>query len=76
MEVTEAIYMGIFSRRAFKLKFDWDIKNPRDGMTDKELMLVAQVEDLTSRLIDQDNMFPLAAVSEALKRLIIPICIR
>ena len=70
------IYLGIFNRRAAKLKADWDSKNPRDNMTSHELFYVAEVEALTSRLIDLDNLPPLVAVKQALARLIIPVCDR
>lgn len=73
---TDMIYLGIFNRRAAKLKADWDSKNPRDNMTSHELFYVAEVEALTSRLIDLDNLPPLVAVKQALARLIIPVCDR
>jgi hypothetical protein len=74
--ITDAINLGIFNRRASQLKEDWDTKNPRDSMTEIELDYVKQVEDLASRLIDQDDIEPLKASIEALARLIIPVCDR
>ena len=74
--ITDAINLGIFNRRASQLKEDWDTKNPRDSMTEIELDYVKQVEDLASRLIDQDDIEPLKASIEALTRLIIPVCDR
>lgn len=70
--VTELINRGVFARTAKQLKQDWETKNPRDAMTERELDLVGQVEDLTMRLIDQDKLDPVAAAKEALARLIIP----
>lgn len=70
------INLGIFNRRASQLKEDWDTKNPRDSMTEIELDYVKQVEDLASRLIDQDDIEPLKASTESLTRLIIPVCDR
>jgi hypothetical protein len=74
--ITDTINLGIFNRRASQLKEDWDTKNPRDSMTEIELDYVKQVEDLISRLIDQDDIEPMRAVIEALTRLIIPVCDR
>ena len=74
--VTDSIYLGIFNRRAADLKVDWNETNPRDEMTRKELFYVAEVEALTSRLIDRDKLHPLTAAKEALTRLIIPVCDR
>ena len=74
--VTDLIYLGIFNRRAAQLKADWNETNPRDGMTRQELFLVAEVEALTSRLIDFDNLHPLVAVKQALSVLRIPVCDR
>ena len=74
--VTDLIYLGIFNRRAADLKSDWNETNPRDEMTRKELLYVAEVEALTSRLIDRDGLHPLTAAKEALTRLIIPVCDR
>jgi hypothetical protein len=74
--VTDLIYLGIFNRRAAALKVDWNETNPRDEMTRKELFYVAEVEALTSRLIDRDRLHPLTAAKEALARLIIPVCDR
>lgn len=71
--VTDLIYLGIFNRCATQLKTDWTAKNPRDEMTNKELFHVAEVEALTSRLIDRDGLHPLTAAKEALTRLIIPV---
>jgi hypothetical protein len=71
--VTEAINLGIFARRASKLRKDWHCENPRDKMTEKELSVVQSAEGLTMRLIDQDKLEPMAAVHEALNRLIIPV---
>ena len=71
--VTDLIYLGIFNRRATRLKSDWSTINPRDEMTRKELFHVAEVEALTSRLIDKDGLHPLVAAKEALQRLIIPV---
>jgi hypothetical protein len=76
LNITDAINLGIFNRRASQLKEDWDTKNPRDSMTEIELDYVKQVEDLASRLIDQDDIEPLKASIEALTRLIIPVCDR
>jgi hypothetical protein len=73
---TDLIYLGIFNRRAAQLKVDWDEKNPRDSMTNHELFLVAEVESLTSRLIDFDNLHPLVAAKQALSVLRIPVCDR
>jgi hypothetical protein len=73
---TDLIYLGIFNRRAAQLKTDWDDKNPRDSMTNQELFLVAEVEALTSRLIDYDNLHPLVAAKQALSVLRIPVCDR
>jgi hypothetical protein len=74
--VTDLIYLGIFNRRAAELKVDWNETNPRDEMTRKELSYMAEVEALTSRLIDRDGLHPLTAAIEALTRLIIPVCDR
>lgn len=74
--VTDLIYLGIFNRRAAELKADWNETNPRDEMTRNELFYVAEVEALTSRLIDRDRLHPLTAAKEALARLIIPVCDR
>ena len=74
--VTDLIYLGIFNRQAAQLKVDWDDKSPRDVMTNHELFLVAEVESLTSRLIDQDSLHPLAAARQALRVLRIPVCDR
>jgi hypothetical protein len=74
--VTDEINLGIFNRRASKLREDWDCKNPRDNMTEIELDYVKQVEDLASRLIDKDDIEPIRAVLESLDRLIIPVCDR
>ena len=74
--VTDSIYLGIFNRRATRLKADWSATNPRDEMSSRELFYVAEVEALTSRLIDKDGMHPLLAAKEALRRLIIPVCDR
>jgi hypothetical protein len=71
--VTDAINLGIFARRASKLRKDWHCDNPRDEMTDKELSVVESAEGLTMRLIDQDKLEPMVAVHEALNRLIIPV---
>ena len=71
--VTDLISLGIFNRCATQLKTDWTAKNPRDEMTNKELSYVAEVEALTSRLIDRDGLHPLTAAKEALTRLIIPV---
>jgi hypothetical protein len=71
--VTDAINLGIFARRASKLRKDWHCENPRDEMTDKELSVVESAEGLTMRLIDQDKLEPMVAVHEALNRLIIPV---
>ena len=70
--VTDAVNKGVFNRRASKLREDWDTKNPRDKMTEIELDYVKQVEDLASRLIEQDDIEPVQAIKEALARLIIP----
>jgi hypothetical protein len=70
---TDAINLGIFARRASKLRKDWHCDNPRDEMTEKELSVVEAAEGLTMRLIDQDKIEPMAAVHEALNRLIIPV---
>lgn len=74
--VTDLIYLGIFNRRATRLKADWHATNPRDEMTRKELFYVAETEALTSRLIDKDALHPLLAAKEALQRLIIRVCDR
>jgi len=74
--VTDLIYLGIFNRRAVQLKDDWNEQNPRDGMTRQELFLVAEVEALTSRLIDFDSLHPLTAVKQSLMVLRIPVCDR
>ena len=74
--VTDAINLGIFNRRASQLRDDWNTKNPRDSMTEIELDYVKQVEDLASRLIDQDDVEPMKAAIESLARLIIPVCDR
>jgi hypothetical protein len=71
--VTDAINLGIFARRASKLRKDWHCENPRDEMTEKELSVVESAEGLTMRLIDQDKLEPMVAVHEALNRLIIPV---
>jgi hypothetical protein len=71
--VTDAINLGIFARRASKLRKDWHCDNPRDEMTEKELSVVESAEGLTMRLIDQDKLEPMVAVHEALNRLIIPV---
>jgi hypothetical protein len=74
--ITNKIYQGIFARTAGKLRKDWDItkskENPRDKMTQRELMYVEQAEDLVMRLVD-NGMQPITAVYEALSRLIIPV---
>jgi hypothetical protein len=70
---TDAAYLGIFNRRASKLKSDWDCKNPRDNMTEKELGYVKQVEELAARLITQKDLEPVLAVIQALDSLIIPV---
>lgn len=72
---TDAINKGIFARTARELCTDWECKNPRDSMTARELHLVTQVEDLTTRLLDSQgtNYTPLEAVAEALNRLIVPV---
>lgn len=74
--VTDEINLGIFNRRASKLREDWDCKNPRDNMTEIELDYVKQVEDLASRLIDRDDIEPMRAAMESLDRLIVPVCDR
>ena len=74
--VTDLIYLGIFNRRAADLKSDWNETNPRDSMTRQELFLVAEVEALTSRLIDFDSYHPFVAVKQALSVLRIPVCDR
>jgi hypothetical protein len=74
--VTDLIYLGIFNRRAAELKTDWNETNTRDSMTRQELFLVAEVEALTSRLIDFDSYHPFVAVKQALSVLRIPVCDR
>jgi hypothetical protein len=70
--VTNEIYDGVFNRKAKTLKQQWECDNPRDVMTEVELSEIKQVEQLTMRIIDQDNLEPVRAVNEALERLIIP----
>jgi hypothetical protein len=70
--VTDAINLGLFNRKASQLKEDWKCVNPREQMTDQEILLLSGIENLAMRLIDQDNLPPMIAVEEALNRLIIP----
>jgi len=69
---TDALYLGLFNRKAKQLKIDWECDNPRDAMTARELRYVENVEDLAARLIDDDKIEPVRAVNEALERLMIP----
>jgi hypothetical protein len=74
--ITNKIYQGIFARTAGKLRKDWDItkskENPRDKMTEHELIYLLEVEELVMRLIDM-GWEPYEAVECALDRLMIPV---
>ena len=72
---TDAINLGIFERRAHQLRVDLSVPKSaslRDHMTWKELRFVSNAEDLAARLIVNEDMHPVAAAKEALRRLIIP----
>jgi hypothetical protein len=72
--VTNAINRAIFNQRSAKqLKEDWGVENPRDYMTQNELLLIMEVEHLTMRLIDKDQLDPHVAVKEAISRLCLPV---
>lgn len=76
--VTEATYGQLFGRKTKQLKKDWGIgieekKTPRDYMANKELAWLETIEELTMRLIDNDNIEPVLAVKEAMKRLMLPV---
>jgi hypothetical protein len=74
--ITNKIYQGIFARTAGKLRKDWDImksnENPRDKMTERELIYLLEVEELVMRLVDM-GWEPYEAVECALNRLMIPV---
>jgi hypothetical protein len=73
---TDAINKGIFDRRAQKLRVDLNVPknaNLRDHMTAQELWYVSSAEELTMRLILNEDMHPILAAKEALSRLIIPV---
>lgn len=72
---TEAINLGIFERRAHKLRADLNVPknaNLRDHMTWKELRFVSNAEELAARLIVNEDIHPIDAAKEAVRRLIIP----
>jgi len=72
--VTNAINRAIFNRRSAKqLREDWGVENPRDNMNQNELLLIMEVEHLTMRLIDKDQLDPYVAVKEAISRLCLPV---
>lgn len=72
--VTNAINRAIFNRRSAKqLKEDWGVENPRDHMNQNELLLMMEVEHLTMRLIDNDQLEPHVAVKRAIPRLCLPV---
>jgi hypothetical protein len=71
--VTDAINRAIFNRRSAKqLREDWGVDNPRDYMNQAELQLISEVENLSTRLIDKDQLEPMVAVKEAIARLCLP----
>ena len=70
--VSDAVNRAIFNRRAKDLKEDWGVENPRDGMNQQELQLLSEVENLTTRLIDKDQLEPMTAAKEAISRLCLP----
>jgi hypothetical protein len=70
--ITDLINLAIFGRRACKLRQDWECGNPREKMTDKEIFLVKEVENLIMRLIDNRGLEPMDATREAIHRLCLP----
>jgi hypothetical protein len=70
--ITDLINLAIFGRRACKLRQDWECGNPREKMTDKEIFLVKEVENLIMRLIDNRGFEPMDATREAIHRLCLP----
>jgi hypothetical protein len=72
--ITDLINRAIFNRRSAKqLREDWGVDNPRDYMTQNELLLIMEVEHLATRLIDKDDLEPGLAVKEAISRLCLPV---
>ena len=72
--ITDLINRAIFNRRSAKqLREDWGVDNPRDYMTQNELLLIMEVEHLATRLIDKDDLEPGLAVKESISRLCLPV---
>jgi hypothetical protein len=64
----------VFNRIGKKLREDWGVEDLRGAMTQRELMLVDDIEGLATRLIEGQGLEPLEAVVEAGNRLeIVPI---
>jgi hypothetical protein len=62
---SEKVLNIVFGRSAKQLRKDWSVNEVRSAMTAKELKLIEQVEALSIRLIEQQDLEPLAAVEEA-----------
>lgn len=54
---TNAIYLGLFGDTAAGLKESLGVKNPRDGMSETELLAVAFAESLSVDIMDKRRAF-------------------
>ena len=73
---SDKVNKTVFDRVARQLVKDFkceDKNKLRDQFNQAELLHISQVEALAMRLIDQDDMEPVAAVDEARRRLLIPV---
>ena len=58
IHVSDAVNIGIFGRNSTKLKSDWKLPKTdsiRDHFTEKELMLVEQIENTAMRILDKNG---------------------
>ena len=72
--VSEAVNLQIFGRRTNRLCKELNAHRSefREALTPKELLLIQEVEDVATRLIDAEDAQPLDAVKAAASRLLIP----
>jgi hypothetical protein len=76
--VSDILNVGLFGRKAKKLKQDWDLKENahlRDFMNEEELEIIHIIEHQAKRLL-LEGMNPVEAMRESLKRNNFPIITR
>lgn len=76
---SDAINLVVFGRTAKQLCLDLGVTDPRElrnNLTSEELQLLREMENVSARLCDSQDMYPWHAVKEAQRRLLIPVSTR